>query len=682
MDKNVIFEWLITSTVTSSILVIIIFMIKKVFNKKLTPAFHYYIWVLLIVKLLIPKGPASTVSLNNILKLPQESYSITQLKQEVKSGLDELGTSVNVKKQADNASGNDVKKSLPAEEHSRTYVTEKYRAASGDRRNDMTGYSFKSVLFLIWIAGAGVIMFYAFLGRWRIGRLIGCGTVYSCGRFEEVLAECKEITGVKGRVKLTFTDKISSPSLMGLLSPKIIIPVNIAEKLPLREVKYIILHELCHLKRKDIFVAWVTTILRAVYWFNPFIWYGFYKMRQDCEVSCDAMAVSYLKRGENLAYGNTLVNMLELVSYGQWLPGTTSMIFDKQEARRRVAMIARYKKSSISGLIFGICILAGIGVIGLSGSAKTIESSKAEKVEKHGGESEKSTLDLKYFKEPDEIILHNKGKSLKIYKGEKSYNKILELSDARFQEPHEFFNRFISKEQIQEAKAGRVILEFAYSTRQKNVYNAKSFFKGSYAEEVNYKAVLMPLTGELKVFGVYDRGGNHFSNPVFLKGAEELLELLIVERFISKEDINNEEFISEKDIIKELVEKRLPDGVVEKRGGNHTLLYSYIKGIRIKQGWENYLPYYYKEATDDILNKTTDEVKEVFGMPNVIIRNEVENPEDRKEFWVYLPSLFLPSGEEGDSTGIRLYFAGGKVATYMIDEFNGIDEELLPLYLK
>ena len=73
--------------------------------------------------------------------------------------------------------------------------------------------------------------------------------------------------------------------------------------------RYPIMHELTHLKNKDIFINWIITFLSMIYWFNPILLYGFHKMRQDCEFSCDGIAISYLDEGENLQYGNAIIKV-------------------------------------------------------------------------------------------------------------------------------------------------------------------------------------------------------------------------------------------------------------------------------------------------------------------------------------------------------------------------------------
>ena len=136
------------------------------------------------------------------------------------------------------------------------------------------------------------------------------------------------------------------------------------------------MHELTHLKNKDIFINWVITLLSMIYWFNPILLYGFHKMRQDCEFSCDGQVISYLDEGENVQYGNAIIRVLELVGNSNRLIGTTSMVMNSSEIKRRIIMISKYKKINIKGILLGTVIVVIIGGLGIAINTSKINSDK------------------------------------------------------------------------------------------------------------------------------------------------------------------------------------------------------------------------------------------------------------------------------------------------------------------
>jgi hypothetical protein len=75
--------------------------------------------------------------------------------------------------------------------------------------------------------------------------------------------------------------------------------------------RYVFLHELAHFERKDILINWIIMLVQILHWFNPIVWYAFYKMHEDCEIACDAYVLSRLKPVEYKKHGETIINLIQ-----------------------------------------------------------------------------------------------------------------------------------------------------------------------------------------------------------------------------------------------------------------------------------------------------------------------------------------------------------------------------------
>jgi bla regulator protein blaR1 len=126
-----------------------------------------------------------------------------------------------------------------------------------------------------------------------------------------LLTECRERMGISREVIPIQTDKVKATTLFGFVRPKLLLPMGIEKMLSLRDLTYIFYHELAHIKQKDILINLIAGLLQAVHWFNPVIWYGFFRMRQDREVASDALALSYIHPGEYKEYGRVIIDLLE-----------------------------------------------------------------------------------------------------------------------------------------------------------------------------------------------------------------------------------------------------------------------------------------------------------------------------------------------------------------------------------
>ncbi|MCL4218437.1 MAG: M56 family metallopeptidase, partial [Candidatus Hydrogenedentes bacterium] len=168
-------------------------------------------------------------------------------------------------------------------------------------------------------------------------------------------------TGGPGRHQPT-----RGPALFGFIRPRLLIPKTLLESMSPRELRHVLCHELAHLKRRDILVNWLVAVLQIVHWFNPVMWYAFYRMRADREVACDALALSYLDAGEAQEYGRTVLSLFDTHRRVGALPGVAGILEDKTHLKRRIAMIAAFTKPSRRWTVVALCLFVALGVAGLT----------------------------------------------------------------------------------------------------------------------------------------------------------------------------------------------------------------------------------------------------------------------------------------------------------------------------
>ena len=134
-----------------------------------------------------------------------------------------------------------------------------------------------------------------------------------------------------------------------------------SEAFSLRELRFVFLHELGHLRRQDMAVNWLMAVLQTLHWFNPVLWLAFGRMRSDRELACDALALSRAAEGENRPYGETIVRILSDLSQPNSMPGLLGILEDKGQMKNRIRMIARFKKtSSWQGWAAGVCAVLAV----------------------------------------------------------------------------------------------------------------------------------------------------------------------------------------------------------------------------------------------------------------------------------------------------------------------------------
>lgn len=152
------------------------------------------------------------------------------------------------------------------------------------------------------------------------------------------LRELRDAQKLKDNVYCS--DKIQTPAVYGILTPKIIIPARYNEY----ELQYILMHEQAHIKRKDNFVRLFAFIIVCIHWFNPFSWLMLKLLYSDIELSCDEIVLSKCNEKERKEYAHTLLTAVEKTSI-------FTVSFGGANLRTRIENILSYNKISILATI-------------------------------------------------------------------------------------------------------------------------------------------------------------------------------------------------------------------------------------------------------------------------------------------------------------------------------------------
>ena len=131
------------------------------------------------------------------------------------------------------------------------------------------------------------------------------------GRFQDIVTECGRQVGIRREIELRVSGTMSSPALCGLLRPVILVPARILETLAPEGLRAILIHELAHLKRGDVWVNTLQTVLQVLHFYNPFVWLANAMIRRTREEAVDETVLVALG-GQAEDYSNTLINIGEM----------------------------------------------------------------------------------------------------------------------------------------------------------------------------------------------------------------------------------------------------------------------------------------------------------------------------------------------------------------------------------
>ena len=164
-------------------------------------------------------------------------------------------------------------------------------------------------------------------------------------------------------------EAISTPAVTGLLRPRLLLP---HERYDVQELRYILRHELCHLKRRDMLLKLVLLAANAMHWFNPVVYLMLRQADEDIELACDSAATDGLELPERAAYSRTLLAAVQ--SSVRALPATTCFGGTVERLKRRITNVLGAQKKrglGVVALVLALTLTAGCAVSWGSRDAST-----------------------------------------------------------------------------------------------------------------------------------------------------------------------------------------------------------------------------------------------------------------------------------------------------------------------
>jgi beta-lactamase regulating signal transducer with metallopeptidase domain len=164
-------------------------------------------------------------------------------------------------------------------------------------------------LFAFWLAGMSLFMFLlvfkmARLRRWH-QQQEERKTIPPW--FHELLVETSRHLSLEQLPAIVFSRDAVTPAVYGVFRPVLLLPEHYLNDLSREEAGHVLLHELCHVKRGDLWIHGLVMLLQVAYWFNPFLLWANRQLRHVREMCCDQTLAARLQDGTE-AYRKTLLN--------------------------------------------------------------------------------------------------------------------------------------------------------------------------------------------------------------------------------------------------------------------------------------------------------------------------------------------------------------------------------------
>lgn len=229
---------------------------------------------------------------------------------------------------------------------------------------------------LIWLGGAVLALIIKLLQYFRFQSRLkkDCARITDCCVTAMEKAFCAKLHIKKAPI-LYESAAAYSPMTIGLWKPAIILPKTLSingstadshipvvdtppEPHNIYQLQLILHHELVHVARKDLWYKWIYQLLLCVHWFNPVLHRIGRQINSDCELSCDEAILPELTETGKQMYGNILLDTAEQGIDCQQSAFSTTLLENKRNLKKRLDAILCYKKATRFRLALSACAFA------------------------------------------------------------------------------------------------------------------------------------------------------------------------------------------------------------------------------------------------------------------------------------------------------------------------------------
>lgn len=332
---------------SGSILAILIFGMKFFFRKRVSIRWQYYLWLIVVLRLLLPISPKTSfvgTMFSKFDNIVTQSYSVVSIQQ---------GGTITQSTQSSDSMFN-----VPMNDKDASVFT--FFFSSGIFKFVMEN------MWYVWLMIAGFMLVRKVTIYQSFVRYVKAGeTEVSDPVLLNRLAQIAENVGIKRHVELYTNNLVSSPLLIGFFRPCIVLPTTDLEE---EAFEYTVLHELTHYKHGDMFYKWLVQVTVCLHWFNPLVYFMHRDIGRLCEFACDESVIKYLDKDGRQKYGDMLLDSLGVGGTYKNSMASVTLSENGKLLKERMERIMDYKKmskqSTIAMMLVTIVLVVGAVTIG------------------------------------------------------------------------------------------------------------------------------------------------------------------------------------------------------------------------------------------------------------------------------------------------------------------------------
>ncbi|MEN0038073.1 MAG: M56 family metallopeptidase [Cellvibrio sp.] len=129
-------------------------------------------------------------------------------------------------------------------------------------------------------------------------------------KWQHIFAQLATKIGITNKIELRISLVATIPCVIGHVKPVVLLPMKLLLGMDQQQIEAILLHELAHIRRQDYLLGIIQTLIKAIFFFNPFLLWIASQMDKEREHACDDIAVAVNQNP--LLFANTLKELAEM----------------------------------------------------------------------------------------------------------------------------------------------------------------------------------------------------------------------------------------------------------------------------------------------------------------------------------------------------------------------------------
>ncbi len=358
----------------ATFLALLVAVLLKWLGDRITSRARYLIWSIVLVRLIVVVTPSSPLSAFNLVGPAAEvqSHSVGEDRFgriRIDKDTSEIASAGAVEQMPQQDSNSEAAVSpIPETEPVAIKVSGPARVETASLLAEFAmNHSFR-ILTCVWLMGCLVsLLRLSMMSLTLYRRLSACRPVTDPDILQNLEILCWDM-GIRKVPRLLVTPESISPCLTGYWSPRIVVPETILTEQTSSRLQHVLVHELAHLVRGDLWMNWILLLARTVYWFNPVIGWVIREMQAEREAACDDLSVRVLGESHRWDYAQTIVDLASNLARIEIAPAFIGLISSARRLTSRVDRLVQTSRSVPMGMPFVVCLVVGLAVIGLTDS--------------------------------------------------------------------------------------------------------------------------------------------------------------------------------------------------------------------------------------------------------------------------------------------------------------------------